>query len=209
MKTINTISDTLGYTLDTYSTFSATKAIAEQDWADDTELDQAAYVADLANHQADLLNNYADDVARSFTCTGSYSPSEYNFATDNSELLIELDDYKLMDYINKHKPEFEQYLRDNFTSYDGFMSFVPNDWAEFSAELYTELYVEDKIKADRNWAIMLGWYMHRELLTDEEYTEEMYDGLSELAYGNAKNLAEQEYICLRCHSYLQASPARD
>lgn len=196
MKIISTISDTLGYTLDTYSIFDPTESIADEDWAENTDFDHAAYVKDLAAHQVDVLNGYTDEIVKGFTLEGAYSPREYNFKTDNSELQIELDDVKLSAYIRKNRPEFEQYLKDNFTSYDGFMSYVPNNWSDFNRELcgYGADWhdrLPDNIAHDRNWAIMLGWYMRRELLSADSYLEDMYEGLSEIAYNNATNLAEE------------------
>lgn len=189
---ITTISETLGYTIDTYSLFDPYEAIAEDDWTDDTEIDHEKYVRDLAEHQAEVLNSCIDRYAKTasilkgFKCTGSSSPREYNFATDSSELEIEFNSVNLMAYIKANMPEFEEYLKENFTSYDGFMSYVENDWAGF----HNQLKNGDSYDINRSWSIMIGWYMRRELLEEEEYRNDMYDGLSEIAYNNASNLAE-------------------
>lgn len=188
MKTIDTVSGTLGYTLDTYGVFSASDAIEDEDWTDDTEFDHKQYVKDLAEHQVDILNNYTNDIVKSFKVTGAYSPSYYNFSTDNSELQIELVGSKLLDYIKANLTEFKEYLNEEFTSRSGFSSFVPNNWTEF----WYEANGSNKVDSDRAWAIMLGWYMRRELLTEDEYINEMYENLHEIAYNNASNLAEVE-----------------
>jgi hypothetical protein len=191
MKTINTISDTIGYTIDSYTMFSPSDAIADDDWTDDTEIDGAAYVAELANHCAEILERACSDAKfkAKFTATGSYSPSYYNFSTDNAELLISFDDAKVLAYIYAHLVKFSDYLKENFTSYDGFSSFVPNNWTEFSRGFRTG----DTIEADRNWAIMLGWYMREsEILTLDDYIDAMNDHVSEAAYNHATNLAEEE-----------------
>lgn len=185
--TINTISDTLGYTLDTYSTFDPYALIDDGDWTEQTDFDHTAFVADFANCQAELLQKYHDRVLLEVTAMGSYSPREYNFKTDNSELIIKLNSRVLLKYITDNIGEFGDYLRETFTSYDGFMSFVANNWQEFVAELNENTEVHD-----RNWAIMLGWYLRRETLTLDDYFDNMYDMASEAAYNNASNLAEQE-----------------
>jgi hypothetical protein len=191
MKIINTISDTIGYTIDTYTMFSASDAIADDDWTDDTEIDSTAYVAELANHCAEILewacNN--DNFKAKFTATSSYSPNYYNFSTDNAELLIEFDDAKVLAYIKRNLPKFKEYLKDTFTSYSGFMSFVPNNWPEFWAEVNGS----EAVAADRNWAIMLGWFMREsEILTEDDYIDAMNDHVSEAAYNHATNLTEEE-----------------
>jgi len=191
MKTINTISDTLGYTIDTYTMFNPSDAIADDDWTDDTEFDHTAYLAELANYCAEELTRACSEAKfkAEFTATGSYSPNAYNFATDNAELLIEFDNDRVLAYIYAHLVKFSDYLKENFTSYDGFASFVPNNWTEFSRGFR----IGDTIEADRNWAIMLGWYMREsEILTVDDYIDAMNDHVSEAAYNHATNLAEEE-----------------
>lgn len=64
-----------------------------------------------------------------------YSPKFYNFSNDHLNIDVEVADNcfsKVVKALKKvDQVEFENWLKDNFTSYDGFMSFVPNAKAEF------------------------------------------------------------------------------
>lgn len=191
MKTIQTISSTLGYTIDTYGQFDAGELL-DADWGDNTEFDNVAFVADLANYCAEFITEACKDYAGfeiSVVADGSYSPREYNFSTDEAELSVRFEADKLMEYILKNKPAFEQYLKDTFTSVSGFHSYVPDNWAEFYAELKE---LDGQVDSDRDWAVMLGWYLKRAVLTEEEYLDQMYEVVRECAYNHASNLKEEE-----------------
>lgn len=76
-----------------------------------------------------------------------HSPSFYNFETDKLEIEVDFDEKKLEEYCLKQKrEEFQTYLNDNFTSYSGFISFVPTNIPEF---------LESKYK----WDIMIEFYL--------------------------------------------------
>lgn len=186
---VNSISDVIGYTLDTYSTFCWYESIADEDMQEETEIDHEGYRQDLADLQETVLNNYTDGTVKSFKTTGSYSPREYNFSTDNSELEITVNYTNLKAYVVKHRADFESYLRETFTSYDGFMSYVANNWTDFFKEMS-----EGDTEHNRNVAIMAGWYFKRECLTEEEYLQDMWEGAHEAAYNNATDLAPAETI---------------
>lgn len=70
-------------------------------------------------------------------------PREYNFTTDKLVCELEVD----MDKINKwcyetEKEKFEEYLKENYTSYDGFISFVPNNVREFKEKEDTDVMID-------------------------------------------------------------------
>lgn len=62
--------------------------------------------------------------------TGFYSPRQYNFENDelNIDMIIDTTAMKknLMKVVNTNKESIHMYLVDNYSSYDGFMSFTPN-----------------------------------------------------------------------------------
>lgn len=64
------------------------------------------------------------------------SPREYNFETDRAYIKLTLIDYekskqKLVNFLNLAKDDFSEWCKDNYTSYDGFFSFIPNDFEGF------------------------------------------------------------------------------
>jgi hypothetical protein len=78
------------------------------------------------------------------------SPKYYNYSSDKLEIELEVDVEKLRKYCYEtQKDRFNQFLADNFTSYSGFISFVPNNLVEFMADedldVMIEFYLLNKI----------------------------------------------------------------
>lgn len=80
-----------------------------------------------------------------------HSPRFYNFSNDRAFVKMTVDIERVIDQCMWSKKDVEQYVKDNFTSAPGFISFVPNDFNEWIETIRT--------KGDR-WEIMVS-----ELLT--------------------------------------------
>jgi len=63
-----------------------------------------------------------------------YSPKFYNFKTDNIDLNVTYNKHKVLRYAKDHQDEFEAFLKDNYSSYDGFMSFTANNYIQWLNE---------------------------------------------------------------------------
>lgn len=73
------------------------------------------------------------------------SPKYYNYSTDKLVCNIEVNKNKFITELQKYSFEaWKQFLKDNFTSYDGFISFYSNDPNEW-AELITEKFEYDNV----------------------------------------------------------------
>jgi hypothetical protein len=82
-----------------------------------------------------LPNN---DIIQEINFKALYSPRYYNYETDSLILELNLNLTRLKTYcFTTHKKDFNQYLKDNFTSYDGFISFIPNNLIDFKG-LYSK-----------------------------------------------------------------------
>lgn len=68
---------------------------------------------------------------------GTWSPREYNFSTDSLDFRANIDMKAMYKYLEglEHSTEFTQWLRDNYSSRDGFISFTPDTWLELSQEI--------------------------------------------------------------------------
>lgn len=69
------------------------------------------------------------------------SPREYNFRNDSANVEMLVDIKKIKEWIKTHKEVFKEYLKDTYTSYDGFSSSYPNDYEGWKEETknFTEL----------------------------------------------------------------------
>lgn len=76
------------------------------------------------------------DVNGEFECeyVRTYHPAYYNFETDYAIFTFEYSDELknwMFDYVVENQAEFKDFLKKNYTSYDGFLSFTPNNWSDW------------------------------------------------------------------------------
>lgn len=89
----------------------------------------------------DLMEN--NDAITDMQLKEMNSPREYNFTTDKlvCELEVDMDKIKKWCY-ETEKEKFEEYLKENYTSYDGFISFIPNNLREFKEKEDTDVMID-------------------------------------------------------------------
>ncbi len=135
---------------------------ADQFWGN---FDFDKYKAKIKEIAADFLSYQIDDENGNeikIEAGELYSPKYYNFDTDNIELIVEFDKFKLLEYIKTDIDNFNVFLKDNYTSYDGFHSFTANNVA---------LWYDD-YKNDENTAIgALLTYLFK----DTDYKDDFYN----------------------------------
>jgi hypothetical protein len=98
------------------------------------------------------------------------SPQYYNFKNDSLDIQIDVDEdlliSKVREIIDKNLDEFKKYIKDNYTSCDGFMSFYSND-------------VNDWLKSSYN-AHEIGSLLEFILrISEDDIAEDMYYSVSE------------------------------
>lgn len=64
-------------------------------------------------------------------CKEIYSPKEYNFNTDEIVMDVTYSKTKILQLIKKDNETFNQFLKDKYSSYDGFMSFTSNNFDDW------------------------------------------------------------------------------
>lgn len=119
--------------------------------------DFEGFQAEVSKKAADLLHNaiiFEDSIIQSIDFEGLSSPKYYNFETDKLILKVKLDQRKLELYcFRQEKEAFDEYLKENFTSYDGFHSFIANNIKDFKDQ-----YIEEN-KTDRTLDLMIEFYI--------------------------------------------------
>lgn len=131
-----------------------------------------AYQDEIGRKCADWLfeNLPNHDIIKSMKFKEIWSPREYNFMTDQLTLDCEIDLEALKNYCLKaHRDEFNKYLFETWSSYDGFISFVDNNIVDFEKEPDTE--------------IMIEFYLLNNIDTDEYYNF-CYDLSQETMYNH-------------------------
>lgn len=75
------------------------------------------------------------DIIQDMELKDIYSPKYYNYETDSLIIDIKLNLTKLKKYcFTTHRAAFNKYLKDNFTSYDGFISYISNNIDDFISD---------------------------------------------------------------------------
>lgn len=146
----------------------------------------------------DVLNNNFDNIVlNNETIKELNKPKEYNFKTDRTLTDIELSDDKinlLFDYFEKNILNldiFEKFLKDNYTSYDGFMSFVENKPYEFFGRAKEINTIE--------FDLMIGFIYHY----INDIKENNYKNFSDVIENNRWQLIELVNNELYFHKYIK------
>ena len=87
--------------------------------------------------ETQIVKDLEVNFIKSIHFTGFWSPREYNFATDQLDFTLEIDRELMLKELAKliDSKDFKQFLKDNYSSYDGSMSFTPNNYQEISEEI--------------------------------------------------------------------------
>lgn len=150
------------------------------------DINYKEFTNDVAKNAVSLLwNDLNEDIIKSMKFYKLWSPSAYNFATDRLQIKIDLDLNKLKSYCFKtHSFKFNKYLKDNFTSYDGFCSFVSNNISDFKYQYY-----DDKTRCI---AVMIEFYILNNININS-YKENLYEYAIECLYGNLAIYKDDDY----------------
>ena len=131
---------------------------AEQFW-DNFDFDK--YKTKIQELAADFLTYEIDDNNGNeikIEAGELYSPKYYNFDTDNIELTVEFDKVKILNNVFKDVKAFDTFLKENYSSYDGFCSFTANN--------FNEWYIDYKDEKETAIGALLTY-----LFKDSEYQE--------------------------------------
>jgi hypothetical protein len=131
---------------------------AEQFW---DNFDNDKYKAKIQELAADFLTYEIDENFITIEAGELYSPKYYNFDTDNIELIVNFDKFKLLDEIKKDVNAFNTFLKEKYSSYDGFCSFTANNFDQW--------YIDYKDEKETAIGALLTY-----LFKDSDYKEKFY-----------------------------------
>lgn len=138
----------------------------------------------------DILNeniNSDDGIIKDLKFKSLYSPKFYNYETDALIMSVNLNLSKLKKFCFKtHRETFDKYLKDNFTSYDGFTSFVSNNVNDFECDF------KNNISNDRELNAMIEYYLLTCIYNsysdfdgfDTSYHYSLHEDVNELIYNS-------------------------
>ena len=92
--------------------------------------DSKKYLRAIRDAYNDTIKDINDELklVKIVKFTKPFSPREYNFQNDSLDFIAQIKKRDIIGYIiaNKDKAEFRQFLEDNYSSRDGFISFTPD-----------------------------------------------------------------------------------
>lgn len=132
---------------------------------DDYKWDNEGYEKEIGQRCTYTVNDWLKEMGLQMVLKfdGIHSLREYNFTNDSINVDYVVSDYclaKIRTFLRNNKPVFEQYLKDNFTSYSGFCSFYSNDFNDWLASDWINDFVR------------FGAILEFILSTDSDYGEE-------------------------------------
>ena len=135
--------------------------------------DNSKYVAKIESIATHFLDgtHEADGIKIDIKVGKIYSPSYYNFATDQIDLDVDYNKDQLLAYAEENMDNFNEYLKENYSSYDGFNSFTANNYSDW---------VED-FKNDNEQSVgAVLTYLFRDEEMQDQFMNEVYN--SEVYY---------------------------
>lgn len=171
------------------------QCLQDDEHPEEYEIDFPAYTQDVARETVNILEDYCineDGIIKSMTFAELYSPRYYNYETDKLIIDMDVDIVKLEQYIKENKEDFNQYLRDNFTSRSGFWSFIEDNYPAFL--------IQRKEEQDRTLQVMIEYYIllhiydakwevlkHMDRCASEYHTA-VYEMCNDLQYSHAREV---------------------
>lgn len=125
---------------------------------DDLDFRYSDFEHDLALEFTDAWWNNAPSIVESVEFSEIVSPKYYNFSTDRLFADVELrEDWQevMCAFMTENADWLKERIKEDWTSYDGFCSFMSNDLSEWDKYLFEDM-------DERYISVMLGYMMYRE-----------------------------------------------
>lgn len=194
--------------IDNYNYERGLKKLSELEY-DQFEFDYHEYRQGVAQSCTDFIEENLKNlnVVTSIKFEKVVSPREYNFRNDSIDIQVELSQENIVNIkkiITDNIDKFEVYIHDQFTSYDGFISFYDNNYENWLNE------IDDAIQYRTKLGVLLEFICR---LDDDEIDDEnMYyysreNGENYLELINYDDVMNREY-CQVCKSFVDVEDFR-
>jgi hypothetical protein len=123
----------------------------------DLDFNYEDYEEDVREHWVEGFREYKPEFVLSVENVEMASPKYYNFATDRLFADVELrDDWMVVmrEFMTENAEWLRKQIKDDWTSYDGFCSFMSNNLDEWDKYLFEDM-------DERYISVMIGYMMYR------------------------------------------------
>lgn len=104
----------------------------------------------------------------------SYSPREYNFESDVIDFILTINRAELRKSVRalKDSEHFSKHLHEHYSSRDGFISFIPNNWGDLAESLANK----ESSDFEQSLGALLAYLLRDELESIQESVYEYWRG---------------------------------
>ena len=123
----------------------------------DLDFNYEQYEEDVRNAWVDAWKDHAPEIVLSVEGVTMTSPRYYNFDTDRVYAIVELSDdwrEKMRAFMKENAEWLKGRIHEDWTSYDGFCSFMSNDYEDWFDYIFEE-------QDERYISTMIGYMMYR------------------------------------------------
>jgi len=165
------------------------------------EIDCIAVLNEFVNDFINVLNKqFPKFIVENSISDKLNKPKEYNFKTDitetkfiiNSDVLVKVIEFFKCELCIKNENSLEKYLKNNYSSYDGFWSFIANNINDFLIEI--ENYNNEINTDSGEFDIMLGIIYH--YLINDNSIENIENSISNLQEEFNNYIYDSVYVSL-------------
>lgn len=98
-----------------------------------SNFDNSLYVSKIQSLASEFLNgsHTFKGIELNIKCGQIYSPKFYNFSNDEIDLTVKFNKVKVLKFAKENKYQFNTFLKENYSSYDGFSSSTANNFIEW------------------------------------------------------------------------------
>lgn len=165
---------------------------------DHIKFDYDSYNNDVADSCCNVLECGLNEFVLKIDFEHVSSPREYNFVNDsiNCTYTLTSENFNnIKSFIKNHLVEFKQYLKNTYTSYDGFISFYSNNIKEWKV-------TKKLLKEDSH---ILGSILEFICQVKKISQESLYyDGEFYMTFLNQEDLISK-HICSYCNEFIEDS----
>ena len=103
---------------------------------DALQFDYSTYYDEASRNYADAIEEALKEIIPSLSIKfeAVVSPKEYNFANDSINIEVEFNAEEVLNYLNNNLESLAKHIKENYTSYDGFISHYSNDIQDWNLE---------------------------------------------------------------------------
>jgi len=157
------------------------------------------YEENISINLCKILSKELKDFVYSIEYEALISPKQYNYSTDSINCIIDINVENIKKFIYNNKEKFQEYLKNKYTSYDGFISHYSNDFIEWENETnnFTELNVNEHYLGS-----ILQFICDMLEIDNCNLYEPVYDYIDYMEYINNYDDVMEKPSCSKCDNFI-------